>query len=40
MDHVEENHEAVVEHYDQLWLVPDRPGTGFSYGQKTPRSFH
>ena len=34
MVHAEENHHDEVEHNYQMWLVPDRPGTDFFYGQK------
>ncbi len=34
MVHAEENHHDEVEHNYQMWLVPDRQGTDFNYGQK------
>jgi len=34
MIHSEENHHDEVEHNYQMWLVPDRTGTDFNYGQK------
>ncbi len=34
MVHAEENHHDEVEHNYQMWLVPDRPGTDFYYGQQ------
>ena len=34
MIHSEENRHDEVEHNYQMWLVPDREGTDFAYGQK------
>jgi len=34
MIHAEENPHDKVEHNYQMWLVPDRQGTDFAYGQK------
>jgi redox-sensitive bicupin YhaK (pirin superfamily) len=33
MVHAEENLHDVIEHNYQMWLIPDRPGTGFDYAQ-------
>ena len=34
MVHSEENHHDEVEHNYQMWLIPERTGTTFNYGQK------
>ena len=34
MIHSEENHHDTVEHNYQMWLIPERTGTDFNYGQK------
>lgn len=35
MIHAEENHHDEVEHNYQMWLIPERTGTEFDFGQKT-----